>query len=207
MYRCTYIFLYSLFNEFTFQIFIVRIMKIVFELTLSVASISTRQPSTTKTVFPFSMAMPYCKGSFQKDVFKYMQHFLNPAVMNDIAEHIAYSTLLIKPVSDSLPYPCVSLTQAENNLLKQRRVKLTTIMSFLYNISPNFPHQAAVGCILQDKTALQKQCITPFNNMLKGIQSCLFHFFLTVTKTPLFNLTAKIKRKSCRQKTAKLLKA
>lgn len=29
-------------NEFTFQIFIVRIMKIVFELTLFVASISTR---------------------------------------------------------------------------------------------------------------------------------------------------------------------
>lgn len=50
------------------------------------------------------MAMPHCKDSLQKDVFKYMQHSLNAAVMNDIAEHVASSTLLIKPVSDGLPY-------------------------------------------------------------------------------------------------------
>lgn len=51
----------------------------------------------------------------------------------------------------------------------------------------------------------------PFNLkgvfMLKGIWSHMFHFYLIFTKTTLFNLTVKIERKRCRQKTAKLLKA
>jgi len=50
------------------------------------------------------MAMPHCKDSLQKDVFKYMQHFLKTAVMNDTAKHVASGTVLIKPVSDSLLY-------------------------------------------------------------------------------------------------------
>lgn len=141
------------------------------------------QGSTQQQKQPSPFKWRCYKDSLQKDVFKYVQPFLNTAVMNDIAEHVASSTLLIKPVSVKYAISHPSLTQVENNLSKWRRVKLTTIMSFLYSAShSDFPKPSRCKVYtVGGQSNFKKQCIFPSNNMLKGIWSYLFHFSLIFT--------------------------